>query len=111
MVLHSYYWVPNTGWPQPWLSAGMEVFKDSEKRDNRQSNLNECSFQIIMYSNIAYIVPLHRAQARQTPFLEVQNCRLFAFQQEKYVKLLDTKKCVNYKKFALKAQQWLSALL
>lgn len=60
---------------------------------------------------IAYIVPLHRAQGSQTPFLEVQNCRLFAFNQEKYVKLLDMEKYVNYKKSALKAQQWLSALL
>lgn len=68
----------DAGCPQPWLSAELDVFKD------RQSNSNECSFQKIMY--IAYIVPLHRAQGSQTPFLEVQNCRLFAFQQEKYVK-------------------------
>lgn len=47
---------------------------------------------------IAYIVPLHRVQRSQTPFLVVQNRRLFAFQREKYVKLLDTEKYVNYKK-------------
>lgn len=47
---------------------------------------------------IAYIVLLHRAQGRQTPFLEVQHSSLFAFQQEKYAKLLDTNKYVNYKK-------------